>query len=83
MNCPQCGKEMEKGDLHTQKYPFWTQQELRFFRSPTDTVELAPPGEDAPSVFLRDPFPTFPDTYLCRECGLVTFFACFIEKADR
>ena len=29
MNCPKCGKEMLRGSMHTQKYPFWTQQELR------------------------------------------------------
>ena len=29
MNCPNCGNVMEKGFMHTQKYPFWTQQELR------------------------------------------------------
>ena len=33
---------MEEGTLHTRNYPFWTQQELRFFRAPTDTVELGP-----------------------------------------
>ena len=32
MNCPNCGNVMEKGFMHTQKYPFWTQQELRFLR---------------------------------------------------
>ena len=32
MNCPKCGKEMLRGSMHTQKYPFWTQQELRFFK---------------------------------------------------
>lgn len=26
MNCPNCGNVMEKGFMHTQKYPFWTQQ---------------------------------------------------------
>ena len=36
MNCPNCGNVMEKGFMHTQKYPFWTQQELRFFKGPTD-----------------------------------------------
>ena len=36
MNCPKCGKEMLRGSMHTQKYPFWTQQELRFSkRRPT------------------------------------------------
>lgn len=40
MNCPKCGKEMLRGSMHTQKYPFWTQQELRFFKAPTDLVEL-------------------------------------------
>ena len=42
MNCPKCGKEMLRGSMHTQKYPFWTQQELRFFKAPTDLVELGP-----------------------------------------
>ena len=40
MKCPKCGLLMEEGTMHTQKYPFWTQQELRFFHSPTDMVEL-------------------------------------------
>ena len=31
MNCPKCGRPMEEGTLHTHKYPFWTQEELRFF----------------------------------------------------
>ena len=30
MNCPKCGRPMEEGTLHTHKYPFWTQEELRF-----------------------------------------------------
>ena len=46
VSCPNCGKEMEEGTLHTRNYPFWTQQELRFFRAPTDTVELGPIGDD-------------------------------------
>ena len=61
MNCPNCGNVMEKGFMHTQKYPFWTQQELRFFKSPTDLVELGPLDDDDTSVFTRDPFPEFPD----------------------
>ena len=39
MKCPKCGLLMEEGTMHTQKYPFWTQQELRFFHSPTDMVD--------------------------------------------
>ena len=58
---------MEEGTLHTRNYPFWTQQELRFFRAPTDTVELGPIGDDTTSVFTRDPFPEFPHAMLCRE----------------
>lgn len=46
MNCPNCGNVMEKGFMHTQKYPFWTQQELRFFKGPTDQVDLGPIGDD-------------------------------------
>ena len=34
MKCPKCGLLMEEGTMHTQKYPFWTQQELRFTRDP-------------------------------------------------
>lgn len=83
MNCPKCGKEMERGSLHTQKYPFWTQQELRFFRAPTDTVELGPLDDDDTSVFTRDPFPAFPGAMLCRSCGLVTFPCKLIEKGKR
>ena len=47
MNCPNCGNVMEKGFMHTQKYPFWTQQELRFFKGPTDQVDLGPIGDSA------------------------------------
>ena len=39
VKCPNCGKEMEEGTLHTRNYPFWTQQELRLVRALTDTVE--------------------------------------------
>lgn len=56
MKCPKCGLLMEEGTMYTQKYPFWTQQELRFFHSPTDMVELGPPGDDTTSMFTRDPF---------------------------
>ena len=68
VKCPNCGKDMEEGTLHTRNYPFWTQQELRFFRAPTDTVELGPIGDDTTSVFTRDPFPEFSHAMLCREC---------------
>ena len=81
VKCPNCGKEMEEGTLHTRNYPFWTQQELRFFRAPTDTVELGPIGDDTTSVFTRDPFPEFPHAMLCRECGLVTFPCSLIETS--
>ena len=64
MNCPKCGKEMLRGSMHTQKYPFWTQQELRFFKAPTDLVELGP----------------LPDAEICQECGLVVFPCKMIEK---
>ena len=83
MRCPNCGKEMEQGTMHTQKYPYWTQQELRFFRSPTGLVELGPHGDDTTSVFTRDPFPSFPGTFLCRDCELVTFLCHFIEKSKK
>ena len=80
MNCPQCGQEMKCGNLHSRNYPFWTQQELRFFRSPTDTVEVAPPDDDTTSMFTRAPFPTFPGAWLCRSCGLVVFSGKLLEK---
>ena len=80
MNCPNCGKEMEAGALHTRNYPFWTQQELRFFRGPTDKVDLGPLDDDDTSMFTRDPFPTFSGAMLCRGCGLVTFPCKLIEK---
>ena len=80
MNCPKCGKEMLRGSLHTQKYPFWTQQELRFFKAPTDQIDLGPLDDDDTSMFTRDPFPEFSDTELCRECGLVVFPCKMIEK---
>ena len=83
MNCPHCGTKMEQGHLHTEKYPFWTQQELRFFRAPSDVVEIGPLGDDTTSVFTRDPFPTFRDAYLCRACGMVAFSANLIEKKQK
>ena len=95
VKCPNCGKDMEEGTLHTRNYPFWTQQELRFFRAPTDTVELrffraptdtvelGPIGDDTTSVFTRDPFPEFSHAMLCRECGLVTFPCSLIETSKK
>lgn len=80
MNCPKCGKDMLKGTMHTRKYPFWTQQELRLFKNPTDSIELGPHGDDTTSMFTRDPFPEFPDTMLCKDCGLVVFPCNVIEK---
>ena len=80
MNCPNCGAPMEEGTLHTQKYPFWTQRELRFLRGPADQVTIGPPDDDAPSVWLRDPFPAFPGATLCRSCGLVCFSGRLIVK---
>lgn len=71
------------GDDAHPKYPFWTQQELRFFRGPTDVVELGPHGGDTTSMFTRDPFPQFPHTMLCRHCGLVTFPCNLIEKSKK
>jgi len=81
MNCPKCGLPMEEGDLHTQKYPFWTQQALGFFRGPTDTVTIGPTDDDDTSMFTRDPFPTFPGAMLCRGCGLICFSGKLIEKS--
>ena len=83
VKCPNCGKDMEEGPLHPRHYPFWTQQELRFFRAPTDTVELGPIGDDTTSVFTRDPFPEFSHAMLCRECGLVTFLCSLIETSKK
>lgn len=83
MNCPKCGRPMEEGTLHTHKYPFWTQEELRFFKGPSDQVEIGPLDEDAPSVFLRDPFPSFPGAMLCRDCGTVCFSGQLIEKSKK
>lgn len=60
MNCPKCGKEMAEGNLHTHKYPFWTQQEPGFFRGVTDKVEIGPTDDDDTSMFTRDVFPNFP-----------------------
>ena len=82
MNCPKCGLSMEEGALHTQKYPFWTQQELRFFRGPTDKIEIGPVNDDDTSMFTRDPFPTFHQAMLCRACGLVCFSGKLIEKTN-
>ena len=60
MNCPKCGLLMEEGTMHTQKYPFWTQQELRFFRSPTDVVKLAPRVMTPPVCSRGTRFRNFP-----------------------
>ncbi len=81
MNCPKCGLPMEEGDLHTQKYPFWTQQELGFFRSPDYLVEIGPLDDGGASMFPRDPFPTFPGATLCKSCGLVCFSGKLTEKS--
>ena len=83
MRCPKCGGELEEGTLHARTYPFWTQQELRFFRSPTDVVELGPHGDDDTSMFTRDPFPEFPHAMLCRACGLVAFPCKLIDKSKK
>ena len=64
------------------KNPFWTRQELRFFRGPTDKVEIGPAGDDDTSMFTRDPFPTFPGAGLCRACGLICFPGTLIEKPN-
>ena len=80
MNCPKCGKEMTRGTMHTRYYPFWTQQELKFFSRPTDQIDLNPLGGDNTSMFTRDPFPEYPDAMLCRDCGLVCFPCLLIEK---
>lgn len=78
MNCPNCGGPMEEGTLHTQKYPFWTQKELRFFWSPDDQVVIGPP--DSEGDVLPDPFPAFPGAMLCRNCGWICFPGNLIEK---
>ena len=83
MNCPKCGKPMEEGTMHTRNYPFWTQQELGFFRVPADAVELGPHGDDTTSMFTRDPFPAFPHAMLCRDCGLAVFPCSLIEKSRK
>lgn len=80
MNCPGCGGPMEEGNLHTHKYPFWTQEELRFFRGPAYQVSIGPVDDDAVSMFTRDPFPTFRGAMLCRNCGLICFTGKLIEK---
>lgn len=65
---------MERGFLHTQKYPSWTgQEQLPIFRKPKDLVTLCPPDDEAVSLLTRDPLPEYPDTMLCRACGLAVF----------
>ena len=83
MNCPNCGNVMEKGFMHTQKYPFWTQQEMRFFFFFLDQVDLGPIGDDTTSMFTRDTFPEFPDTMICRDCQLVVFRCNMIDKSKK
>lgn len=82
MNCPQCGRPMEEGSLHTQKYPSWTQGKPGFFRGPSVRVEIGPVGGDTASMFTRDPFPTFPGAGLCRACGLICFTGTLIDKSN-
>lgn len=82
MDCPCCGGPMEEGDLHTQKYPSWTQGTIGLFRGADVRVEIGPIGDDDASVFTRDPFPTFPGAMLCRSCGLVCFSGKLIEKTN-
>ena len=60
--------------------PLLDAAELRFFKAPTDLVELGPLDDDDTSVFTRDPFPEFPDAEICQECGLVVFPCKMIEK---
>jgi len=73
---------MEGGNLHTRNYPFWTQQELGFFRGPSDKVEIGPMDDDDTSTFTRDPFPTFSGAMLCRDCGLICFTGKLTEKSN-
>lgn len=80
---PKLRKGNGRGNSAHPELPFWTQQELRFFRAPTDTVELGPIGDDTTSVFTRDPFPEFSHAMLCRECGLVTFPCSLIETSKK
>ena len=81
MNCPKCGKEMLRGSMHTQKYPFCTQQELRVSQSADRPCRTGGRlDDDDTSVFTHDPFPEFPDAEICQECGLVVLPCKMIEK---
>ena len=82
MKCLSAAFLWKKG-LCTRKISLLDQQELRFFHSPTDMVELGPLGDDTTSMFTRDPFPEFPHAMLCRACGLVTFLCNLIEKSKK
>ncbi|MEA4932469.1 MAG: PF20097 family protein [Lawsonibacter sp.] len=73
MNCPNCGKEMASGTMYADKYPYWTQQKnLPVFRTPKDMVMLRPLG-DTSTETLSFPFHDYPNTMLCRGCGIVVF----------
>ena len=63
--------------------PFLDAAGAPIFPVPTDTVELGPIGDDTASVFTRNPFPEFPHTMLCRECGLVAFPCSLIENSKK
>ena len=73
MNCPKCGKPMESGTMYADKYSYWTQQKnLPVFRTPKDKVILRPLGDTSSGNFSF-PFHDYPDTMLCRACGIVCF----------
>ena len=59
MNCPKCGKPMEEGFMHTRNYPFWTQQELRFFVGLLTKWNLALREMIPPASLLETHFPNF------------------------
>ena len=60
MKCPKCGLLMEEGTMHTQKYPFWTQQELRFFTAPRIWWNWAPQVMTPPVCSRGTRFRNFP-----------------------
>ena len=83
MKCPKCGLLMEEGTMQHAKISLLDPAGIAVFHSPTDMVELGPPGDDTTSMFTRDPFPEFPHAMLCRACGLVTFLCNLIEKSKK
>lgn len=65
MNCPQCGKEMQKGYLQTGNMVAFNKTRHRISLNPKDSGDVM----IAKKVFTSADF----NGFICRECGLVLF----------